>query len=32
MMLAQKKWKEVHPVMYVMSGVFIAYYILQAIF
>lgn len=32
MMLVQKRYKEVHPSMYVMSLVFFAYYVLKAIF
>ncbi len=32
LLMAQKRFKEVHPIMYVMSGVFVLYYVLMAIF
>lgn len=30
--LAAKKWKEIHPVMYVLSVLFVAYFVLMAVF
>lgn len=32
LMMAQRRFKEVHPIMYAMSAVFVLYYISQAVF